>query len=296
MKQTIITIILIISFCATAFSQTNPQFGFYAESDYSSLINSGDDYKDYWLSKIILVLDDDISNREKLQICYRMYEITHTSVIVYKTTDDEPLPLKTSSDSSFSEKIPVDFGADLEDNDDDDDGVFALWFSSPVSKIDPSIFSCRVTGVSLPDVENLEYQASPWSCVRNLVYIKGKDVVDNRLLVSRNGELIVAAVADLTEYVVPRQVSRVGAGSFRGCPLQEVTIPEHVQYIGDNAFDMCDGLKSVYILSSSPLEITPTAFNTSKKLKYKIYVPKQSCKAYQAKYPFLKKRIKGVSL
>ena len=295
MKQIFISAILVFSFCTTAFSQTNPQFGFNAESDYSEFTNTGNDYSDYLLSRVLVAFVGDLSNKDKLQLCYRMYEIEHTSKIVYATLDDKPLPLQTSDDSARLDLLPVDFGAALEDNDEDEieDGVeFSLWFAAPVTKIDPAIFAAPVTRVALPSVDRLEYRASAASCVRNLVEIKGKDVVDKHLLVNRRGELIVAAVAGRTRYDIPSQVTKIGDGAFRGCTLQEVYIPGSVKQIGEKAFDMCEELQSVYLFTPVPIQIAPSAFSNEKSLKYKVYVPKESLKLYKKQCPSLKKRLK----
>ena len=256
MKQIFISAILVFSFCATAFSQTNPQLGFNAESDYSSLANSGNDYQDYLVNRILIAYANDLSNKEILQRCYRMYVYEHTSKVFYSTVDKKPLPLRMSDETSLSKTIPVDFGASLVDNDDDSDydeeeySVFSLCFAAPVTKIDPAIFSATVTRIVLPTVDGLEYRASAASCVRNLVEIKGKDVVDNHLLVNRRGVLIVAAVAGLTRYDLPSRVTKIGAGAFRGCTLKEIHIPESVKHVGEKAFDMCEQLTSVYLFSN----------------------------------------------
>ena len=296
MKQTFITVILVFSFFTTAFSQTSPQFGFNSVSDYSSITSKGNDYQNYVISHFLVAFANDMSNKEKLQLCYRMYEYEHTSKIVYTTADNEPLPLRASRDTVlFSGKIPVNFGSSLEKNDEEDvedSVVFALWFASPVTQIDPAIFSATVKNIVFPPVSNLEYRASAFSCVKNLIYLEGEDVVDNRLLINHEGELIVAAVSGLTRFDIPNQVVKIGDGAFRGCTLQEIVFPASVKCIGNNAFDLCDNLASVYIYSSESIQISPSAFYNDKKAKYKIYVPKQCCKEYRKKYPTLKKRIK----
>ena len=251
------------------------------------------------LSRVLVAFVGDLSNKEKLQLCYRMYEIEHTSKIVYATVDEKRLPLQTSDDSARLDLLPVDFGAALEDNDDDviddEDGVeFSLWFAAPVTKIDPAIFSAAVTRIVLPSVDRLEYRASAASCVRNLAEIKGKDVVDNHLLVNRRGELIVAAVAGRARYDIPSQVTKIGDGAFRGCTLQEIYIPGSVKQIGEKAFDMCEELQSVYLFAPVPIQIAPSAFSSDKSLKYKVYVPKESLKLYKKQCPSLKKRLKAM--
>lgn len=293
MKPFLISAILTLLCFTTTISQTNPQYVFNSESNYASVINGDNDYQNYMLRWFLITFDKDLSSKDILQICYQMYIYEHTSMIIYATVDEKPLLFRTSSDTSVSsQKIPVDFGSSLESMDENEEG-FSLYFASPVTKIDPAIFSLTTKYISFPHVDNLEYQASAFSCVKNLSHLKGKDVINNRLLVSKSGELIIAAVAGLTYYnSIPNQVTKIGAGAFRGCTLQVIHIPENVNYIGDKAFDLCDNLTSVYLYAHEPVQISPSAFSNDKSMKYKIFVPKKTYKEYRNKYPSLKKRIK----
>lgn len=232
------------------------------------------------------------SNKEKVQLLHRMYEIEHTSLIHYMTSDDEPLNLRTDSDT-IGEKIEVDFGTILKANS-NSNNEFELWFSSPVTKIDPALFSSNVTYIKLPDTDLLEYETSNTTCVTNLACIKGNDVIDERALVDADGKLIVAAVAGLTYYIVPQQVITIGKGAFRGSLIKNVVLSENIMSIEDAAFELCDNLESVTILSSNPVEISESAFDNAKSSKCTIYVPEQCYKAYRKQYSSFKRKFKKI--
>ena len=292
MKKHLIILLLSTLLSVMGYSQTNPQFEFNAQANNISLLShyEDDDYMTYLVSQLLLLLG--VNNKETVELLYRMYEIEHTSLIQYMTTTNEPLNLKTDSDTLL-EKIEVDFGANLRSNS-ESDGAFKLWFASPVTKIDAALFATNVTYIKLPSIKELEYESSPSICVENLSFLEGLDVIDNSVLVDRERKIIAAAVAGYTEFVIPDQISKIGVGSFRGCTLNSIVIPENVQTIEDAAFELCNQLESVTILSPVPIQIGNTSFETDRKYKYTIYVPKQCYKAYRKAYPSLKKRFKKI--
>ena len=294
MKKYIVVTMLILSLCVVGHTQITPQFSFHAQSDNGSLLSKykDNDYMTHLASQLLLLFGVD-SNKEKVQLLHRMYEIEHTSLIHYMTNDGNPLDLKTDSDT-LAEKIEVDFGAILEANSKSNE-EFRLWFSSPVTKIDPVLFASSVTYIKLPDTDQLEYGTSITSCATNLACIKGKDVIDERSLVDANGRLIVAAVAGLTAFTIPQKVVTIGRGAFRGSLIKDIVLPENVERIEEAAFELCENLESVTILASNPIEISESAFDNSKSFKYKIFVPNQCYKTYRKMYPTLKRRFKKIN-
>lgn len=57
--------------------------------------------------------------------------------------------------------------------------------------------------------------------------------------------------AGLTEINIPKSVTEMGEGAFRGCKeLSKVTIEDGATYIGPYAFENCTSLESVTIPSS----------------------------------------------
>ena len=292
MKKYFISVLLVFGLTG-AKAQISPQYDFNSEYDFSWLFYSEDgDYVVYWNITFTLFLNNDLNNKEKLKLYHRLYEIERTSIIGYQTVDGTPLNLHSERDTMHLGR-PVDFGATLVEND-KSGNIIKMFFSSPVTRIDPIIFDSSVTYIKLPSSRNLHYDKSPAVNVANLAGMEGKDVIDNRALVNSNKELIVAAVAGLSTYSVPDNVAIIGEGAFRGCTLKTIVLPESVTRIDDVAFEHCANLDTIYILSPEPIQISSTAFDSDKKHKYKIYVPEQCYKAYRKMYPELKKRFEEI--
>lgn len=218
---------------------------------------------------------------------YRLYLLEHTSIINYETSDKTPLDFNCQEDS-VKNGINVDFGTPLICNTDS----FKLRFLSPVTRIDPHIFSKTVTNIRLTYSDSLIYASSPNICVASLKEIKGRDVIDNRFLVSKEGILIAAAVADLFSAKVPNNVSYIGDGAFQACHLKELIIPANVKSIGENAFANCDYMQSLTIESKDPVLLHEATFNETTLEGLTIYVPKRAVKGYKKIYPYLKDHIK----
>lgn len=291
MRKNICVIIVVLLGSFTINAQVAPQFSFNAKNDYSILTGKNGDCDEYLNSLILLFLTPEMNNN-KLKLYHRLYEIEHTSVICYRTVDKALLNFHTTVDTLF-QGIPVYFGAVLENNRKSGKEM-ELWFHSPVKRIDPTIFAPNVSYIKLPASKGLEYSPSRTSCVTNLAVIEGRDVVDGHALVDSKGTLIVAAVAGLSSYTIPTQVRVVGDGAFRGCKLKKVVIPENVVSIGMSAFELCDSLECVTILSDVPIEIKESAFRTDKEAEYVIYVPEVCYKTYRKMYPELKKKFKKI--
>lgn len=283
---------LIITICVNGLSQSHPQYSFNSDGDYASLFSDSDsDYSEYWSIKLLLILSD-INNKEKVQLYHRLYEIEHTSLILYRTLDGDTLEFHPLPDPTGRERS-LDFGAAIANNTEGSiDYTHKLWFTAPVTKIDPALFLEEVTYIKFPDTQGLQYKSSPFINVRNLKQMEGKDVVNDQVLISADSTLIAAAVAGLDAFTIPENVKAIGAGAFRGCTLKTITVSANVKSIGASAFDQCEKLESVTILSKEPIQIDESAFNTNKELKYKIYVPKECYKAYRKANPNIKKRFK----
>lgn len=57
---------------------------------------------------------------------------------------------------------------------------------------------------------------------------------------------------NVTTYTVPDKTSIIAKGAFQGNKyIQTIKIPSSVYYIGDNAFDDCENLKSIEVYSSN---------------------------------------------
>ncbi len=98
---------------------------------------------------------------------------------------------------------------------------------------------------------------------------------------------------DIQYVTIPEGITSIGRGAFKNCDrLVEVTIPSSVTAIGEEAFANCEGLKTIYCKPTTP----PTLDNIynknyticneiglfgQAKRYFKIYVPKESVKAYK---------------
>lgn len=290
-KILLLTLLACLSFHALR-AQDSPQFSMNVENDYSSLIASGNDCDEYWKIWNALMSDIFISKKSRLDMCYRLYEIEMTSTVTYSSLKEGAV-FQTAADTSEG-LIPVSFGSTLEACTHPDMGYSQLWFSAPVTRIDPALFREEIHSILLPMTAGLQYEASPYSCVTHLSSLQGRDVIDRRALVDADGMLVVAAVAGLDSYEVPEQVRTVGAGAFRGCTLKTLVLPASVQRIDAAAFALCGNLASVSFLSPTPVSIDPSAFDPEGKTL--IYVPKACYKEYRQANPQLKKRFKKISL
>ena len=74
------------------------------------------------------------------------------------------------------------------------------------------------------------------------------------LLLSKDGNTLVAVPCGLTNIAVPANVCSIGVGAFAYCSdLTSATIPNSVTNIGKYAFYNCRGLKSVTMLGDEPI-------------------------------------------
>ena len=66
--------------------------------------------------------------------------------------------------------------------------------------------------------------------------------------IGKTVQLINDEGAEITEYVVPEEVTSIGSSAFRNCTgLTTVTIPSNLTNIGSNAFSGCNGIKLVKV-------------------------------------------------
>ncbi len=276
---------------------SNPQYSFYGDYDLSTLVSktANDMEKSTEIARyILIVMLNDADEKYLIDLYRQLYEIEHTSMIFYTTSDQKGLPFLCKDSIKTALDKEVDFGSALVEKNERTANRFQLGFASPITKIDPQIFTETVTSIKLPATDFLTYTSSPDINVKNLAHIDGKDVVDNTLLIDKNGVLIVAAVADYTEYEIPNQVKVIGSGAFRGCTLQTIVLPESIEKIEDAAFAECTNLQSVTIQSKEPISFASNAFGNNISQTLTLYVPKSSLKQYRKSLPSLKKQIKGL--
>lgn len=285
----IIFMIMLSSHDAKA--QMTPQYDFYGMYDLSFLgQNASNDADEIVRTDFVLLLGRFFELEEKniVDLHYRLYELKHTSTIAYETVDKEPLDFHCVD--SVGKGLEVDFGSSLICQNDS----FELRFASPITRIDPHLFSNNVSYLRLPSSNSLSYISSSTIFVNNLARIEGKDVVDNRFLISKDGTLIVAAVAMIESCVVPDGVRSVGAGAFQGGRLEVLNLPTTTIDVGENALANCPNLKILKLDSDEVVSIHESCFENTSLTNLTIYVPKKTLKAYKKAYPALKGQFKSI--
>ena len=116
---------------------------------------------------------------------------------------------------------------------------------------------------------------------------------DGRCLII-NGKLMTFIGNDLTEYVIPQDVTNINDDVFNNCGgLTSITIPSGVTSIGDQQFNGCNALASITCLATTPPAISDLSIAETTV----IYVSKDAIKEYKkepnwAKY---KKQIKPIN-
>ena len=152
---------------------------------------------------------------------------------------------------------------------------------SVISIDDYAFKDCRV----LTDITIPESVTSVGSFVFDGCYsmtgLHGKFAsADSRCLVI-DGALKAFAPAGLTEYSIPDDVVTINASVFAGYSnLQSVTIGRNVTSIGDDAFDGCSGLRTLYCKPTTPPANADGALYGATQLTT-IYVPTSCLNTYK---------------
>jgi BspA type Leucine rich repeat region (6 copies) len=135
-------------------------------------------------------------------------------------------------------------------------GLTSVTLGNSVNSIGQSAFSATdLTSILIPNsVTNIAFEA--FASCRNLTNI----MVDaaNPAYTSSNGVLfdkdqttLIAFPGGIAgSYVIPDSVTNIETGAFQTSYLTNITIPNSVIWIGDNAFSSCLDLKSIIIPSS----------------------------------------------
>ncbi len=289
MKKILVFFGVLLAFLGQSFAQTNPQTSFYANADYTS--NSkfyNGDFDEYLTLRLLVLLDDNLSKRQIASLYYRIYTIEHLSIINCRLVNGESLNFRTSQDS-LNKGILVDFGSTLESCYMSKDGGEILYFKSPVTRIDPKIFCQQLCSISLPSYKDMEYSGSLDINTKNLYRIESPDAEDHRALVSKNGTLIVAALADTDSYSLPSSVKTIGVAALRGSMVKNIFVPASVSRIEDNSFELCDNLGTITLASSRPVALSNKIFGDKNRPKTRILVPANLLKQYKKNNPSLKR-------
>ena len=236
----------------------------------------------------VLVTVACMTDRQRIDLLTRLYEIEKNCYIMYTTIDGETLNFKTDRNDKHN-VIDVDFGTYLVSTSKERDGKFCLKFANPVTDIDANLFSENVSSIVLPISKKLNYCNNARKDVSNLMHIEGYDVKNN-LLIDSDSTLIAGAVFGMSEISLPNYVKILGEDCFRNSNLKRINSPSSVTTIKPGAFDKCIELKDIVFESEHVVDIDENAFYGESVNVLNIYVPKKMQKLYKKKYPFLKKR------
>ena len=124
----------------------------------------------------------------------------------------------------------------------------------------------------------------PW-CENLTAFIVAEDhpnlcVVDGVLFNKDTTTLIQYPAGREGDYIVPKTVTRIAVGAFRGCPkLTSVVIPESVENMGTWAITESAAVKFITCYAATPPACRIYAFETLDK-SIPVYVPKNCKQAY----------------
>ena len=90
---------------------------------------------------------------------------------------------------------------------------------------------------------------------------------------------VFAYCNNLTTINLPISLQKIGSCAFLNCPIETITIPENVEYIGYTAFGQCQNLKEIHI-QSSPTTLTSIGSTLGDYEKITIYIPEGTKNMY----------------
>lgn len=137
----------------------------------------------------------------------------------------------------------------------------SIEFPISVTTIGKNAFNWNdLTSITIPDyVETIGAMAFEWDEIESFDIGNNENFIyENNLLLTSDGNTILAGVGPLINVIIPEGVSRINSYAFASNNLTSVTIPEGVTIIGSSAFAWND-LTSVTI-SESVITIGQLAF------------------------------------
>lgn len=145
--------------------------------------------------------------------------------------------------------------------------VGIIKFEKPITKIPAYAFSQCTTllTVTIPESVKSFYTSSFWGCT-NIQEYNHSYASDDRRCIIVKGCLKLFASGNISEYIIPNNIVRIGKGVFRFSKLKKIIIPEGVHTIDDCAFQFCKSLCEI-VMSYGVSEIGQSAFSNCTKLK-----------------------------
>ena len=165
----------------------------------------------------------------------------------------------------------------------------SITIPNSVTKIEAKAFQdcTSLTSITIPDSVTSIGLVAFTGCTSLKAFYGKFASADNRYLII-DGVLNSFAPAGLTEYDIPRSVTRIESHAFASCiSLTSITIPDTVTSIGKFAFYECSSLTSVYCKPTTPPAGNSYMFtyyydSEYKPIGCKIYVPRNSVEAYKS--------------
>ena len=104
----------------------------------------------------------------------------------------------------------------------------------------------KIETIKIPD-SIIGFDANAFTGCQYLRNFEGKFASDNGRCLIDNGKIIAYAGGSGTTYTIPNEVTTIGFAAFEGLHLENITISDNVNIIGERAFENCMWLTSVAI-------------------------------------------------
>ena len=104
----------------------------------------------------------------------------------------------------------------------------------------------KIETIKIPD-SIIGFDANAFTGCQSLRNFEGKFASDNGRCLIDNGKIIAYAGGSGTTYTIPNEVTTIGFAAFEGLHLENITISDNVNIIGERAFENCMWLTSVAI-------------------------------------------------
>lgn len=105
---------------------------------------------------------------------------------------------------------------------------------------------------------------------------------EGTVLFNKDKTGIIAAMGNITNYIIPNSVSEIAYYAFSGCrSLSSISLSPNLKYIGDYAFEGCKDITSIDACMLTPVKITKKTFEEEVKANAYLYVPRGHLQDYK---------------